>query len=403
MRRTIVRVFFAVLVVGVVVFSGLAGWAQWVIRRDYSQVPLPPIAANASPAAIERGELLFQSLCMECHAGADGRATGKRLDEVPAFLGTMWSANLAHAELGVHRRSDGELARVLRHGVQPNGRLSVAMNGFKHIGDDDVAAILGYIRSRPPVFEPAGGVQPRTRLSLVGSLILTWVAKVGPEASPTRIAVPAKGPTVEYGRYMATVLDCVGCHTVGFGDDKLRDPAALAGGLEFTDPTGVPIFSRNITFDEATGIGRWSVDDLERAVTRGVRPEGTVVRKPMPLFSRLDRTDVEALYRFLQSMPKVKQPNTPGGQPVARPQPGEPAEVLFVKVGCAACHGEAGPYRDKLLTAEEKTDGELTEWILDPQASKPGSAMPSFKGVLDHQQAEDLARYVKAVARRRRG
>jgi cytochrome c553 len=117
----------------------------------------------------------------------------------------------------------------------------------------------------------------------------------------------------------------------------------------------------------------------------------------MPLFSRLDRTDVEALYVFLKSMPKVKRPNTPGGQPLRRARPGDPADVLFVSVGCASCHGESGPHRDKLVGALAKTDAEIAEWILNPQAKRPGSPMPSFEGVLDREQAEALARYVKSL------
>ena len=60
--------------------------------------------------------------------------------------------------------------------------------------------------------------------------------------------------TVEYGRYMAQVLDCVGCHTEGFSGDKMAHPRAFAGGFEFTDPTGTPIWSKNITMDPETGI-----------------------------------------------------------------------------------------------------------------------------------------------------
>ena len=67
-------------------------------------------------------------------AGRDGRATGKRLDEVPAFLGTFYSANLAHPEHGVRRRSDGQLARVLRNGVLPDGRLSVRHERLRQAG-----------------------------------------------------------------------------------------------------------------------------------------------------------------------------------------------------------------------------------------------------------------------------
>jgi mono/diheme cytochrome c family protein len=372
--------------------------AKWILGRDYAHVAQPAITADHSPAAVKRGELLFQSLCIECHGSSGGRATGKHLSEVPSFLGTFYSANLAHPERGVHRRSDGEIARTLRAGVLPGGRFSALMSGFTSLGDSDVAAILGYLRSKPPELEPWGTDQPRSRISLVGELILTLVAGVNVEETPQVIPVPPKAPTLEYGRYMARVLDCVGCHTEGFSSEKMDQPGAFAGGFEMTDPTGASIWSKNLTADNETGIGRWSVDDFERAVTRGITPQGYLVRKPMPLFSRLDRTDIEALYRFLRSVPKVHQPNTPGGHPLERARASDTPAQLFVHVGCASCHGESGPYRDKLRAALGKSDTEVADWILDPQSKKPGSSMPSFQHVIDRSQAEQLAKFVKMIA-----
>jgi mono/diheme cytochrome c family protein len=398
MRRKILR--GVALFAGALVLACVVLWvrAKWILDRDYSHVASPAIAADRSVTAVKRGEMLFQSLCIECHGGPSGRATGKHLAEVPAFLGTFYSANLAHPERGVHRRSDAALARTLRLGVLPDGRFSPVMSGFTSLADSDVAAILGYLRSKPPELEPFGVAQPASRVSLVGQLVLTVVAGAKVEPNPRAIPVPPKAPTVEYGRYMAQVMDCVGCHTEGFSSEKMGHPRAFAGGFELTDPTGTAIFSKNITADEATGIGRWSVDEFERAVTRGVNPHGYLVRKPMPLFARLDRIDIEAIYRFLRSMPKIHRPNLPGGHPLQRAHPSDSPEQLFVNVGCAACHGKSAPYRDKLRGAIGKSDAEVAAWILDPQSRKPGSSMPSFQHVLHRAQAEQLGRYVREIA-----
>lgn len=387
--------FAGVLVLGLVV---LVVRAKWILDRSYAHVAHPPIRADRSESAVKRGEMLFQSLCIECHGGADGRATGKHLAEAPAFLGTFYSANLAHPEHGVHRRTDGELARTLRAAVLPDGRFSPVMSAFAALSDHDIAAILGYLRSRPPELEPAGTAQPRSNLSLVGELILTVIAGARVQEQAAPVPMPEKAATVEYGRYMAQVLDCVGCHTEGFSGDKMAHPQAFAGGFEFMDPTGTPIWSKNITMDPETGIGRWSVDGFERAVTRGITPQGYLVRKPMPLFARLDRTDIEALHRFLQSMPAVHQANRAGGHELKRALPNDSAEEIFVRVGCSTCHGTGAPFRDKLRGALGKSDAEVTAWILDPQALKPGSSMPSFEHALDRKQAERLAKYVKTLA-----
>jgi mono/diheme cytochrome c family protein len=397
MLRKIGKVVVRGLALVALALVALVARAEWVVERSYADVPEPPIVADRSAEGVARGEMLFHSICLECHGGPDGRATGKRLDEVPAFLGTMWSANLAHPERGVAKLTDGQIARTLRTGVLHDGRLSPAMNGFGYVGDRDVAAILGYLRSGPSVLAPGGDEQPRSRITLTGALIVTYVARITPSA-PASVPAPPKAPTPEYGRYMAQVLDCVGCHTEGFGSDKLHDPKAFAGGFELTDPTGTPIWTRNITPDDETGIGRWSRDDFARAVTRGVSPDGRLVRKPMPLFARLDATDVDALYAFLRSVPRVHHPNRPGGAPVERPRKDDPPEALFTKLGCAACHGESAPYRTKLAGAIDKSDDEVASWILDPQATRPGSPMPSFGSVIDRDQALGLARHARSLA-----
>ena len=182
MRRKILKVTLkgGAVVLGVVALAAvvLVARAKWVLGRSYADIPRPAIAADRSPAGVARGEQLFQSLCMECHGGADGRATGKHLAEVPAFLGTAYSANLVHPERGVHRRSDGDLARVLRYGVLPDGQLSVFMNNF--------GAIWRRRRGGDPRLHPLGraALRPRGRgpaadpLSLVGEVIMTIVAGV---------------------------------------------------------------------------------------------------------------------------------------------------------------------------------------------------------------------------------
>ena len=399
-RRKILK--FSALALGVLglVVAGLVARAKWVMGRSYAEVPYPPIVADTSPGGLARGELLFQSLCMECHGGSDGKATGKHLAEVPAFLGKMYSANLAHPERGVHRRSDGEIGRTLRFGVLPDGKLSAAMNAFGKLGDADVAALIGYMRSGPPVLAPGGELQPPTQLSTLGEVIITYAAGINVDAPMSGVPVPPKAPSVEYGRYMVAALDCAECHTEGFSSDKLVHPQAFAGGFELADPTGAMIWSKNITMDQATGIGRWTRDDFERALTRGVTPEGYLVRKPMPLFSRLDRTDVEAIYRYLRTFPAVERANMPGGHPLEKARSSDAPQTLFVNLGCAACHGERAPYKDKLKGALEKPDSDVAAWILDPQAIKPGSTMPSFRGAIDRSQAEGLAKYVKEVAKR---
>lgn len=74
-------------------------------------------------------------------------------------------------------------------------------------------------------------------------------------------------------------------------------------------------------------------------------------------------------------------------------------EDLFTRKGCIGCHtlkghegaeGQLGPDLSKI--GKERNKGDLVPWILDPQAQKPGSAMPTLG--LSRGEAEALADYL---------
>jgi mono/diheme cytochrome c family protein len=97
---------------------------------------------------------------------------------------------------------------------------------------------------------------------------------------------------VEKGRYLATAGDCVACHAVAGGQP-------FAGGLAMVSPIGI-ICSSNITPDRDTGIGKYSLNDFDRALRHGISPSGTTLypAMPYPSYARLRDEDVAALYVY---------------------------------------------------------------------------------------------------------
>lgn len=127
------------------------------------------------------------------------------------------------------------------------------------------------------------------------------------------IAVPVQAQsakaTVERGAYLATVMDCTGCHTPGTFLGK-PDMARMLGGSEvgFQIP-GLGIFyPPNLTPDAETGIGKWSTADIIKAVRTGVRPDGRQLAPAMPYMSyaKLTDADANALAAYLKSLKPVK-------------------------------------------------------------------------------------------------
>jgi cytochrome c553 len=93
-----------------------------------------------------------------------------------------------------------------------------------------------------------------------------------------------------YGRYLADVGGCTGCHGPG-----------LSGGRVAGTPPDFPPAS-NLT---PTGIGHYTEADFFRALREGKRPSGTPIDSFMPWrYTRLmTDEDVRAVYTFLKSVP----------------------------------------------------------------------------------------------------
>lgn len=115
---------------------------------------------------------------------------------------------------------------------------------------------------------------------------------------------------IQKGAYLAHAGDCIACHTAPGGKP-------FAGGLGMQTPMGT-IYSTNITPDSTTGIGNYSYGDFERAVRKGVRPDGTPLYPAMPYVSYavVKDDDIKALYAyFMSSVGAVRQDNRPTTMP----------------------------------------------------------------------------------------
>lgn len=95
--------------------------------------------------------------------------------------------------------------------------------------------------------------------------------------------------------------------TPRLADGRLDLTRLGAGGQSFTGPWGVTV-SRNITVDPEHGIGAWSDDDIVRAVTTGVRPDGIHLGPPMAFryYRTIAAGDLNALVAYLRTLPAQK-------------------------------------------------------------------------------------------------
>ena len=114
-------------------------------------------------------------------------------------------------------------------------------------------------------------------------------------------------PVVERGRYLATIGNCVSCHTY-------KDGPKFGGGVPFhvavklfQEPIGT-IYSTNISPDLEAGIGGWTEEEFARAMRTGVSANGSHLYPAFPYtaFSKVTDEDMKAIYAYIMSLEPVK-------------------------------------------------------------------------------------------------
>jgi len=99
---------------------------------------------------------------------------------------------------------------------------------------------------------------------------------------------------IEKGHYLALVSDCTACHSRPGGKP-------FEGGLPMATPLGT-IYSSNITPDADHGIGKYTLDQFDRALRHGIAADGSSLypAMPFPSYARLSDDDVRALYAYFR-------------------------------------------------------------------------------------------------------
>jgi mono/diheme cytochrome c family protein len=321
------RILVGLLVVILVVVAAIAFYVASRQNLRFDSTPYPEIAASTDSAVIERGRYLVRDLvvCTACHgdpknprstkAGADIALTGGRRWDIPP--GTFYSRNITpDSATGIGGFEDRAIARALRNGVGHDGRALLPFMEVQGLSDDDLTAVISYLRSQAPVHN----VVPAHRYNLLGKVVKATVLAnpVGPKHAPPRVS--PRGATVENGAYLVeSVALCGGCHTQrDMATGQFTGPpfGGGTGMVESEDPT-TSWSPPNLTSDPATGrLGIMSEDAFVARIRAGRAYPGS----PMPWegYGRLAEDDLRAIYRFLKTVPAVKRDVGPAFVPVKK-------------------------------------------------------------------------------------
>jgi mono/diheme cytochrome c family protein len=304
----------------------------------------PQPAVDAAPAdatvvdPVARGAYLVGhvSICGECHTPRDqtgapvvaellaGAECFVDIDPTDPEVGCLNTPNLTNDPTGLMNRSDAEIRTMFQDGVHPNGEFLIPVMPywvFHNMSDDDANAIVAYLRTVPGVDKQ---IQPSQT---------PWERPDAARPALDLTAVPTPATTnpdfesATRGRYLATQAGlCLECHTpetdcgnpFGCPLDLTR---SFQGGKPFA---GLPMppfstqvaVSANITPHDPTGIGAYSVAELEAAIKLGMQRDNTIICPPMPAgemqaFGGLEAQDLTDIINYLRGNPGVETEETP--------------------------------------------------------------------------------------------
>ncbi|MFI5280351.1 MAG: c-type cytochrome, partial [Gemmatimonadales bacterium] len=122
------------------------------IGRTWPPVDIRAVAIPHDSTAVARGAHLAEAVtkCVHCHGDDLG---GTMFINDPAF-GQIAAPNITRGRGGRGATySDQDLVRLLRRGIKPDGRAAAIMpsDAYQFLGDEDMGAIIAFVRSRPPV------------------------------------------------------------------------------------------------------------------------------------------------------------------------------------------------------------------------------------------------------------
>jgi mono/diheme cytochrome c family protein len=310
--RTVLIGLVAAAVAFVVVVISSIGW----------QVVLGPDARattdrrfELTEARLARGKYIVEGLaaCLHCHSEHDftqpnypilQHRKGAGWEMPIPELGKIYARNItSDPETGLGRWTDDEIARAIREGVSRDGTALFPVMpylNFARMSDEDVASVVVYLRTLPPV----RNALPPSELVFPLNHIVKTIPRPLTEPVPSH---PSSTPA-QRGEYLVTLAGCKICHTPV--DDRGQPLPGLefAGGESFSDPGNnmAIVNSINITRDPS-GIAHYD-EPLFMEVIRSGQLSNRMLSHIMPFefFRNLTDEDLRDIFAFLGSVPPVK-------------------------------------------------------------------------------------------------
>lgn len=287
------------VLIGLLLISGAVvyGVSTYRFNRTYD-VQVEAVEIPSDQTSIEYGlHVAAIRSCMACH----GEDLAGQIEFEDPMVGRIANANLTSGEGGIGAvYRDEDWVRAIRHGITPEGKpiLIMPSHTMFPMSDEDLGALIAYLKSIPPVDKERLPVSlsllPRL-MFLTGQMDFLVPAELIDHKSPPPPA-PERAVTAEYGKYLAGL--CTVCH----------GPGLSGGPIPGTPPNDPP--ARNLT--PAGRLNTWTLEDFITAMRTGETPGGPQLQDdfmPYSIFVEMTDDELEAIWLYLQSLPPTEYGN----------------------------------------------------------------------------------------------
>ena len=299
--RIVLYVAIAVVALLPVAITFTIGWRPFIGPRMRA---VTDRRFASTPARLERGRYLVTSLngCFGCHserhasapgappkAGREGAGT---LFVSDLGLGTLFAPNITpDTETGLGTWSDDEIARAVREGVNRTGRTLFPIMpyaNYRHMSDEDLAAVIVYLRSVPAVRNTPG----TSHLNFpINRLIMGM-----PEPITEPVRDPDLSTPLARGRHLVEQASCADCHTPQNAMGQRIRGLEFGGGFPIDSPNGKPVTALNITPDPS-GIPYYDENIFINTIRTGQIGARTLdPSMPWGFYRNLTDDDLRAMY-----------------------------------------------------------------------------------------------------------
>ncbi len=260
---------------------------------------------EATPVRVERGAYLVSvARCFACHSQTDpetdlplpgnvGAGTTRQL-----FVEVVYPNITPDAESGAGTWTDDMFARAIREGVGHDGRPLVPImpyENFRYISDEDLASIVVYLRSTPPLHH----ILPKMTLPFPFEL----VAKGFPRSLRGPVPPPDRSDPVKRGEYLTHIANCDNCHDA---TDKRGRRLPYAGGQMVSDKGNKQAAAANITPDPS-GISYYDEALFVQVMRTGhVGARELAAAMPWRYFRNFTDDDLKSVLAYLKSLTPIK-------------------------------------------------------------------------------------------------